>query len=750
MKDCPACRTQLPDNAHFCGHCGRILDTMTETDEAEKTRRLLRVRVRSLADATATSVSDKIINGEPPANAQSLADTAVKADRASHAPTGTETEAAGVGPAPSVYTSNKVLARLPMPLQHIFAAVLARTRDAEPEVIDKSYQKATELLPITWGWLPLLMLTSALGILSVAYAYNISRNGTRGGDIFLWLGLLIIFVPAVVRLISPAASRFERLSLLCVIGICFYLVKVMFSPLYFSYFDEFLHWRTADDIVSSGHLFSSNGLLPVSPFYPGLEIVTDAFAKLSGLSTFISGTIVVGIARLSLIFALFMLYEFITKSARIAGIATVIYATNPHYLFFDAQFAYESLALPLALCMLFLMARSETAKSNRRWITFAAWLILGTVVVTHHVTDFFFDGLFILWVAIYLFRRPATLPRSSLACTALLAIVLSLAWINLPGNPVVAYLSPYFEGALSELGHVLAGTSSARPLFAAYSGPTTPLWQRVLALSSVGLIALCLPFGLLCLWQRYRSNALMLALGITSLLYPLSHLFRFTNFGSELPDRAAALLFIPIACVLAVFITQFWPTKHLSWKHITLITWAIVVLFLGGFILGSGPPKELLPGPYVVAADTASIEPEGIQAATWAHFYLGPNNRIATDRTNELLMGTFGDQYIVSPSDSKLDEEAIFFSATLGSYGVSVLQQAHVRYLVIDLRLSKALPQVGFYFDEGEPDAFQHTTPMSIEALTKFNTIPQVNRVFDSGDIVIYDVGGLINAPEKP
>src|SRR6266516_7355124 len=118
-----------------------------------------------------------------------------------------------------------------------------------------------------------------------------------------------------------------------------------------------------------------------------------------------------------------------------------IYATNPHYLFFDAQFAYESLALPLALCMLFLMARSETAKSNRRWITFAAWLILGTVVVTHHVTDFFVDGLFILWVAIYLFRRPATLPRSSLACTALLAIVLSLAWINLPGNPVVAYLS---------------------------------------------------------------------------------------------------------------------------------------------------------------------------------------------------------------------------------------------------------------------------------------------------------------------
>ncbi len=58
------------------------------------------------------------------------------------------------------------------------------------------------------------------------------------------------------------------------------------NPLYFASFDEFLHWRTADDILRTGHLFSENSMLPVGPYYPGLEIVTNALSTTSGLSTF--------------------------------------------------------------------------------------------------------------------------------------------------------------------------------------------------------------------------------------------------------------------------------------------------------------------------------------------------------------------------------------------------------------------------------------------------------------------------------
>jgi hypothetical protein len=113
-------------------------------------------------------------------------------------------------------------------------------------------------------------------------------------------------------------------------------------------------------------------------------------------------------------------------------------------------------------------------------------------------------------------------------------------------------------------------------------------------------------------------------------------------------------------------------------------------------------------------------------------------------------MGTYGDQRIVSTIDDKIDVTPVFLSTSFGPTDAALLRSAKVSYLVIDLRLTQSLPLLGYYYEQAETGAYHHTTPVSLQALTKFDTIPQVNREFDSGDIVIYDVGGLINAPEKP
>ena len=715
MQHCPFCKSEMPDNAHFCGYCGHELNNNT-----------IKIWKRySLPTPLKSSVA--------------------------------------LAPNSRIHYRHTMLDKLPSPLRRILIILIVRARDSEPEVLplrQASLQQVGTATRIDWGWLPLLTLISTVGVFSVAFAYTSARNGVWEAEPFFWPGLLLIFVPSVIRLISPKASRFERISLLCVAGISFYLVNVMYSPLYFSSFDEFLHWSTVNDIVSSGHLFGNNPLLPVSPFYPGLEIVTDGLAKLSGLSTFIAGIIVVGMARLVMVLALFSLYELITKSARIAGIAMILYMANPHFLYFDAQFAYESLALPLATLVLFVIARHETLNSGRYWMTrtaLIACIILAAVVVTHHMTDFIFDGFLLLWAVIFALQRPVRIHQSKgrlqsspLLWITLFGILASFAWISLPGNPVLDYLSSSFITIFNELGHLVSGAGGGRQLFVAYSGQPTPPWERFLMLASVALISLSLPFGLLCLWLRYRSNALVLMLGLVTLFYPVSLILRLTGSGSEISDRASAFLFISVACVLAIFITQFWPAQRLSWKHTLLLTSVITVMFLGGIILGNGSTSAILPGPYMVSADGRSIEPEDIQSAKWAYSYLPPNSRIATDRVNQLLMSTFGDQRPVTPTEDKIDEEAIFFSSSLGSYEISVLQQAQVRYLVVDLRLSTGLPYVGFYFDQGEPEAFQRTTPIARKDLTKFNTIPQINRVFDSGNIAIYDVGGLINAPQQP
>jgi len=708
IQYCPACEAELTTSAHFCSRCGHAL--------------------------TATNIVDGATNvGQSPQADVQIPDVSITAPRMS-------------------VLYYKILGKLPLPVQRVIAALLSRARDPKPEetsISHTSYQKAGGSRAITWGWLSMLTLTSALGLLSVSYSYTSLRFGATTQEIFFWLGILLIFVPSLVRLILPAASRFERISLLCVVGICLYLVFVIYSPLTFSPHDAFLHWRSAEDIASSHHLFTKNSLLPASPFYPGLEIMTNALSTVSRLPIFQAGIILVGVARLVMILSLFLLYELLTKSARIAGIATILYMANPHFVFFDADYSYESLALPIATFMLFTIASAiesnETPNNNRRAMLFVAWIALCAIVVTHHMTDYFFDGLLILWTVICLFQRHASKYRSNLIMIALFGICASLAWISLKGNPVVDYLSTYYGRALDELGHILTGTSSARQLFADYSGTEpTPLWERLITIFSVLLIFSCLPFGLLCLVQRYRRNSLAYMLAIASLLYPISHVFRFTNFGSEITDRAAAFLFIPLAFVLAIFITQFWPTRWLSRRQISLITCAISIIFLGGII---SPPWQLLPGPYLVSADPRSIEPQGIQAALWTVSQLGPNNRIAADRINGLLMDTYGDQYILSSLAHNIDVMPVFFSSRLDSSDVSLLRQAKIRYIVVDLRLTKALPTIGFYFEPGEPGSFQDRAPLSPQYFTKFNTISKIDRVFDSGDIIIYDVGELVNAP---
>jgi hypothetical protein len=383
----------------------------------------------------------------------------------------------------------KILSSLPRPIQLLVIAILKRANDPKPEEYS-SDQRKDGIKNTSWGWLPLLTLISALGMLSIAYAFIDSRAGGTGLRAFVYPGLFLIFAPTGLRLLSPSASRTERIGLLCVAGCCCYFIKVMGSPLYFSFYDEFLHWRTADDIVKSGHLFTENALLPVSPYYPGLEIVTNALGTISGLDTFNSGLIVVGIARLLMMLTLFALNEQVLRSARMASIATLLYMTNPHFLLFDSQFAYESLALPLATFIMFAMAphqwvsarlarlgpmtpfvkfakvSHEGLRSDLRWITFSAWLVLIAVVLTHHVTDFILDALLVLWAIIYALLRLTPIHQSKLARTALLGVLMSIVWIGLKGNPVVGYISLFLGNVFNELGHVLAGTSSSRQLFA--------------------------------------------------------------------------------------------------------------------------------------------------------------------------------------------------------------------------------------------------------------------------------------------
>jgi hypothetical protein len=603
-------------------------------------------------------------------------------------------------------------------------------------------------LQTVWGWLPELSVICTFGLLLVAVAYTGARLGSTGLLPLFWLGILIIYIPITVRIASHHASRRERIGLVILLGLGLYIVKVLHDPAFFGLPDEFMHWRTVNDLIQSKHLFRENPILPISPLYPGLEIVTGAFANLSGLPLLWAGRMLVGIARLLLLLPLYLLYEQISGSPRTAGIASVMYMTTPDFMYFDAQFAYESLALPLAVWVVWSIARRGQGRDDGKQGGFTLAILLGivAVVVTHHITSYFLSIFLALWTLVSFWkwlenRRNSTGQSFYPLGFAGFALISSFAWLAYTSDVTVDYLFPMVIDSVVQFIRLLGGKGFLRDFFVTSAGYVSPLWERILGFASVGLILSVLPVGLLQIWRRYREKTIAVAFALGAIGYPASLAIGLTSAGSESAHRSWPFLFIPLAFVLAVGVVEVWESRLTAGKwSLAFIVWA-TILFAGGMISG-WPTRERLPGSYLVGADARSIEQQGITAAEWARGYLGTDNRMIGDRTNLLLMGSLGGQHPVRSGASQ-----IFFTAEYGQEDQAYLDSRDIRYVIFDQRLSLQLPEKGIYIETYEPGAHLHSTPLDPRIYQKFDGLPGVIRLFDSGEILIYDIEALSNEP---
>lgn len=655
------------------------------------------------------------------------------------------------------------------------AVVKTSLFEARHSAAARSVPAVNDVQENAWGWLPALSVVGAAGLLLVALADVNARAGLSGGTALFWIGLMTLFVPIALRLIAANVLRRERIGLVLVLGLGLYLVKLLHSPLGFSLHDEFIHWRTAQDIVDTGHLFHENPLITVSPYFPGLQLVTAAVMQLSGLEAYPAGILVIGVGRLVLLLSLYLLFREVGQSDRIAGVATLLYMANPNFLFFISQYAYESLALPCAVLTLYLAVRRSRAPEHRRlWFNLALVLSLAVVTVTHHLTSYALLAFLSLWTLVPIGLRLARAfgrwiaqqPAEQAAATAaeadpqalpqrkhsgpghivLLAIVLNLAWLIYVAPLVISYLAPVLNAALSELLSLLLGDLPSRQLFRDYAGQRPPLWEQLSGYGSVLLILAALPFGISYIWRQYRNNSLAITLSIGAMAYPAALALRLTQAGAETSNRSSEFLFVPIAFVLAVGMSNLWSSLRWSWfRPLVFTVWASIV-FLGGTIVGT-PPWTRLPAGYLVSADSRSIEPQSINAALWANEQLGPDNRVGADRINRLLMASYGLQRVVTNLSEGVNVAYVYFAEQVGATERMILERADVEYLVVDDRLSTGLPLAGVYFEGSEPDSGRHRTPIATDVLEKFDALPQVSRVFDSGDISIYDVGALSDEP---
>jgi hypothetical protein len=594
--------------------------------------------------------------------------------------------------------------------------------------------------------LALLACAVGAGLVVVALADNAARDGWAGAAAVFWAGLLTIFVPVVVH-VWRGPPRSEALLAVVLLGVALYLVKVLHSPLDFTSHDEFSTLRTTLDLQRFGHAFEDNPLIDVHPFYPAIEFVSSGVAAVTGMSIFSSALVVIGVLRVALMAGLFLLFES-AAGARVAALATVLYACNPNFVFFDSQWAYESFALPLAVLVVAMAARGPR-------LTWLSVPVLVALCMAHPLTTIALIGFLLVWAAVdvRLARSEGRPPRRELWMLALVGALCMTVWAALVARSLGGYLGPVLGEAGDSLADLLLGASGPKRVFGAAGAGDTPIVERLLAFAAVLLALAAVALGARPLWRRL--TALGGALGVAALLYPFTLPLRLTEAGTEISNRASEFVFVGVAFLGALALTDR-PLRRPGWVAgpdrrlaTPLLAGLAAAALIGGVVIGTARYARL-PGDYLVVADPRSVEPQGRRAAGWARERLGPGNRIVTDRANGLLMGSTGLQ---DPQVGEIGGRSVpgVITAEDADDDVRyVLDENEIDYLVVDERLATGLPEVGFYFERTEPGAFEHTRPPRLEALLKYDAVCPVGRVFDSGSLVVYDTRRIAESYECP
>jgi hypothetical protein len=584
----------------------------------------------------------------------------------------------------------------------------------------------------------LLVVSSALGLALVSAADALSRSGHKHGGVPFWLGLLAIFLPVTARLTSKSATQNERVGLLVLLGLASYLVKVFRDPFRFLYTDEFVHQYNAVSIVATHRLFHGNPILPATPAYPGLEAPTAALAAMTGLSTFAAGLVVVAVARVIMMVALFLLYETVTGSVRVAGLAAALYAASPHYLFFIADFSYESLALPIAILALTaaLRARPSTGPHSRAWLIVALILIAG-VVVTHHMTAY---ALIVTLLAICVIPLPWLQQRLGRPWSVLAAAVaLTAGWLILVGRETVGYLSPVILGALRETIRTVQGEAQVRQLFGSSgSAAQGPAWEHYVGFGSAAVVALALPFGVRSVWQRYRHSPTAIVFALAAVAYMGSLALRLVPSAWVVAARASEFLFIGSGLLLALF--ALWVLERFPGRAARLgLVAAAAVLIIGG-VISTTPSSTRLAEPYRVSVTGGDLQPQAATAAQWASNVLGSGNRMAAAAADGRYLLVDGRQHVYVGTNPPVAQ--LLKAEALRPWQITLLRRLQIRYVVADSQPSGADDANGYYFFRDQPHTRKRPPGRKFQRAG-------ADPIYDSGNIVVFDLAGLARTARR-
>ena len=592
---------------------------------------------------------------------------------------------------------------------------------------------------------------TGLGLCAEGFAMAVAPRHPAAGQLLFFVGIVVPFTIYLAVLMVPRLGSLREITVV-VLGLYPALVYRMSSPLVLASYDEHQHAQSLMNLLLGSGLFSPNPVLPVSPFYPGLELFTGVWIRLTGLPVVLAESLVVLLCRVLLVLIIYHSALLVSPSRRGASLVVAFYAVSSEFYSFNSGFSYQTLALTLGLGGIFLLRRAQRSEAAAaRRLFFIASLVLIATVVTHHATAWIVLAFLIAWAAASQPAERKLIARAAVVMGAAVAI-----WTAALSARLVGYLAPIFSGVIQTAQAFLAGTSGHQIFGASAGTPPAADWERaVLAVYEVS----CTLAALVCAWvmlsRAFRNRDRMLGLlGALNLAFPLTAAAHFNPSVGELGDRASTFLFFPLALSCSLIIqrhprvTQRLANMRDPFRPAVLIALigGTTVVYLGGVLLGSNPDWSRLPGPYLVSADFRSQDPETLAAVNWAATHLPTGSTVAADRVPAVLLGSQARLWPVTAPQQGLEPSQLYFSPTWGDQQTEIVKGLHIDYLYVDTRLADSLPYLGYYISQGET---RKPTRITVADVTKFAHVPGLKAVYHHGPVTIYATAGLGVSPVR-
>jgi hypothetical protein len=420
---------------------------------------------------------------------------------------------------------------------------------------------------------------------------------------------------------------------------------------------------------------------------------------------------------------------------------------HPNFLFYSAEFSYEALAMPLAGLAVLAAARRMAGPSgnNARAWTVTAVVAIMAVTVTHHLTSYALVGALCFMAVIGLAQMATGRVRQLRAPwdLAVIGVITVGLWVTLVAGSTGSYLGVVLGPAAQQGLALLSGRIGRQP-FQAQTGVDviTPLWQQLLGYAAIVVVAVGLVYGLLRIPRRLLKSPTGLLLLVAAAVYLPLQVLRLTPAGWETANRSSEFMFLGCALVLAIAMAELVRRSRTAPRAMVMLGTVLgLVIVLGGAMTG-WPYSLQIPPPYAVTAENgALIEPEGVGLARSTREQLGPDLTLLTDPSNALMFAAYGREFPFSGPARGV--QSVLLAPYVDASTFTILDAVGTRYVVFDRRTRSLDHGSGFYPPGGAGPLSAPSPLFSTAVVDKFEQLPGMDRIADSGNIVVYNLSGV-------